>query len=110
MGTYFHRVRAVSGCDPTKSGPLSDVKRVDVIAAKPNVVFTVQPRALITALGERLEDRKGTFTIENISDTARWVALYRALESERPDAHFRDPYARRLAGEHGEAIARSMPA
>jgi methyltransferase (TIGR00027 family) len=48
-------------------------------------------------------------TIETISDTARWVALYRALESERPDAHFRDPYARRLAGEKGEAIARAMP-
>ena len=41
--------------------------------------------------------------IENISDTARWVALYRAIESERPDAHFRDPYARRLLGEGGEA-------
>jgi methyltransferase (TIGR00027 family) len=47
--------------------------------------------------------------IENISDTARWVAVYRAQESERPDAHFRDPYARRLAGERGEAIVRSMP-
>jgi methyltransferase (TIGR00027 family) len=32
------------------------------------------------------------------------VALYRAMESERPDALFRDPYARRLAGERGEAI------
>ena len=49
-------------------------------------------------------------TIENISDTARWVALYRALESERPDARFRDPFARRLAGDRGEAIARAMPA
>ncbi len=47
--------------------------------------------------------------IENISDTARWVALYRAMESERPDAHFRDPHARRLAGERGEAIAAQMP-
>ncbi len=47
--------------------------------------------------------------IENISDTARWVALYRAIESERPDAHFRDPYARRLLGEDGEAVARSVP-
>jgi len=47
--------------------------------------------------------------IENVSDTARWVALYRAMESERPDAHFRDPWARRLAGERGEAIARSLP-
>jgi methyltransferase (TIGR00027 family) len=47
--------------------------------------------------------------IENISDTARWVAVYRAMETERPDAHFHDPYARRLAGERGEAIVRAMP-
>ncbi|MFL5562243.1 MAG: class I SAM-dependent methyltransferase [Gemmatimonadaceae bacterium] len=46
--------------------------------------------------------------IEHISDTARWVAVYRAMESERPDALFRDPYARRLAGERGEAIVREM--
>jgi len=48
-------------------------------------------------------------SIANISDTARWVALYRAMESERPDAHFRDPYARRLAGTRGEQIARALP-
>lgn len=47
--------------------------------------------------------------IRNISDTARWVAVYRARETERPDALFRDPYARRLAGERGEQIANSMP-
>jgi len=48
--------------------------------------------------------------IENVSDTARWVAVYRAMETERPDAHFRDPYARRLAGERGFTIARTVPA
>ncbi|MGE5231317.1 MAG: class I SAM-dependent methyltransferase [Deltaproteobacteria bacterium] len=47
-------------------------------------------------------------TVEHISDTARWVAVYRAMETERPDAHFRDPYARRLAGPKGEAIVRSI--
>ena len=47
--------------------------------------------------------------IRNISDTARWVAVYRARETERPDAVFRDPFARRLAGERGEQIANSMP-
>src|SRR2546427_252302 len=46
--------------------------------------------------------------ITHVSDTARWVALYRAMESERPDALFRDPYARRLAGERGERIVASM--
>ena len=47
--------------------------------------------------------------ITSVSDTARWVAMYRALESERPDALFRDPYARRLAGPAGEQILASMP-
>ena len=42
--------------------------------------------------------------IRNVSDTALWVATYRALESERPDALFRDPFARRLAGERGAEI------
>ena len=46
--------------------------------------------------------------VENISDTAHWVALYRALESERRDAHFHDPYARMLAGERGEEMMRTM--
>jgi methyltransferase (TIGR00027 family) len=46
--------------------------------------------------------------IQNISDTARWVAVYRARETERTDAVFRDPLARRLAGERGEQIATSM--
>src|SRR5215471_1202996 len=47
--------------------------------------------------------------LESISDTARWVAMYRALESDRPDAHFHDPYARLLAGERGEEIVRKLP-
>jgi methyltransferase (TIGR00027 family) len=47
--------------------------------------------------------------IRDISDTARWVAVYRARETERPDAAFRDPYARALAGERGEQIAKAMP-
>jgi methyltransferase (TIGR00027 family) len=47
--------------------------------------------------------------ITHVSDTARWVAIYRAMESERPDALFSDPYARRLAGARGEEIVRAMP-
>ena len=44
--------------------------------------------------------------ITNVSDTARWVAAYRAVESARPDALFHDPYAGKLAGDHGHAIAK----
>jgi methyltransferase (TIGR00027 family) len=47
--------------------------------------------------------------IENVSDTARWVAYCRALESDRADALFRDPFARALAGERGRIIAEGMP-
>ena len=50
-----------------------------------------------------------TSPISNVSDTARWVAVYRAQESARPDALFRDPYAQLLAGERGHAIAALMP-
>jgi methyltransferase (TIGR00027 family) len=35
--------------------------------------------------------------------------MYRAMESERPDAVFHDPYARNLAGERGAEIVRAMP-
>lgn len=47
--------------------------------------------------------------ITNVSDTARWVAVYRANETARPDAIFHDPYAARLAGEHGERIVATLP-
>lgn len=47
--------------------------------------------------------------IRGIADTARWVAHYRAEESERHDAHFRDPWARKLAGEEGARITRQLP-
>jgi methyltransferase (TIGR00027 family) len=43
--------------------------------------------------------------VSDVSDTARWVACYRAIESARPDAIFKDPLAERLAGEKGKAIA-----
>ncbi|WP_433567349.1 class I SAM-dependent methyltransferase [Nocardia sp. CA-151230] len=43
--------------------------------------------------------------LSSVSDTARWVAVYRAIESARPDALFHDPLAGMLAGEVGPAIA-----
>src|SRR5215472_16785413 len=48
-------------------------------------------------------------TIRHISDTARWAAVYRARETERKNPLFRDPFARRLAGERGEQIAKATP-
>jgi methyltransferase (TIGR00027 family) len=47
-------------------------------------------------------------TIRGVSDTARWVAYFRALETRRPDALFRDPFAESLAGSHGFEIANTL--
>jgi methyltransferase (TIGR00027 family) len=46
--------------------------------------------------------------IRSVADTARWVAVYRARETKRPGALFQDRFARRLAGERGERIAKAM--
>lgn len=47
--------------------------------------------------------------VSNVSDTARWVAVYRADESARPDALFHDPLADELAGPRGRAIVAAAP-
>ena len=47
--------------------------------------------------------------IGSVSDTAFWIAHYRAVETDRPDGLFRDPLAGVLAGDHGRKIARAMP-
>lgn len=49
-----------------------------------------------------------TALLGDVSDTARWVAYYRAIESERADALFRDPLARRLAGDRGRVMAERL--
>lgn len=46
--------------------------------------------------------------LRSVSDTALLVAAYRAAESERRRPLFRDPYARSLAGERGERLAREL--
>jgi methyltransferase (TIGR00027 family) len=51
----------------------------------------------------------GDSHIQDVSDTAFMAAAYRALESGRPDALFRDPLAARLAGERGKKIIANLP-
>jgi methyltransferase (TIGR00027 family) len=47
--------------------------------------------------------------IQNVSDTAFAVAHYRAAETERADALFRDPLASLLTGDRGKRMAAAMP-
>ena len=46
--------------------------------------------------------------VDRVQDTASWVAMARALESERSDALFHDSLARRLAGPQGEVMVRNL--
>ncbi len=46
--------------------------------------------------------------VRDVSDTARWVAYFRARETQRENALFRDPFAERLAGEQGFQIANTL--
>ena len=46
--------------------------------------------------------------IQDVSDTSLWVAYYRAKETKRKDALFKDPLAEVLIGERGKKIAESM--
>lgn len=46
--------------------------------------------------------------LRNVSDTALWSATFRARETERKDALYRDPYAKRLAGSRGEQITDTL--
>jgi methyltransferase (TIGR00027 family) len=47
--------------------------------------------------------------INDVSDTALWVAAFRAIESERKDALFNDQWARRLAGDKGFKLVAATP-
>ncbi|PIS09923.1 MAG: SAM-dependent methyltransferase [Bdellovibrio sp. CG10_big_fil_rev_8_21_14_0_10_47_8] len=51
---------------------------------------------------------KNSSSIQHVSDTAIWVASYRALESRRTDALFHDPLAEVLTADRGQEISESM--
>ncbi|KAA0255790.1 MAG: hypothetical protein EDX89_03485 [Acidobacteria bacterium] len=65
-GTIHHRVRAVAGCGSFPAGPPSATAAVTVTAGVPNVVFTLQPQAVVTELGQRLETVSTKFALENL--------------------------------------------
>lgn len=93
-GTIYHRVRALPGCDPSKSGPVSDTAIVTVTAARPNVVFTLLPTALVTGLGDHLEDNHGSFALENLGTSAIQVIIGRQeLNGSAPFFTIVDPSA-----------------
>ncbi len=93
VGTYYHRVRAIAACDPTRPGTPSPAKSVVVTAAKPNVVFTLLPTAVVAALGEQIENRKGSFALENLGTESLQVIVGRQELGSPPFFSIVDPTA-----------------
>lgn len=62
-------------------------------------------------MGLKMEsnNRNAEDKLEHVSDTALMVAACRAMETAEPDGLVNDPFAERLAGKRGMAIARSVP-
>ena len=90
-GSVYHRVRAVPACDPSKAGPWSPTGLVSVTSATPNVVFSRAPEAMVLALGDRLEDQKSLFTLENVTSSPIQVFLGRQELSSPPFFTVTDP-------------------
>ena len=65
-GTFHHRVRAFAGCDGAAMSAFSATRAVNVVAGRPNVVITVQPKPVIVAVGESLASQRATMIVENI--------------------------------------------
>ncbi len=88
-GTIYHRVRAVNPCDPASIA--SPSRAVTVVAAPPNITFTVQPQSVVMALGEKLEEKRGRFVLENIGDERVSVLIGRQEVDSVPFFTIRDP-------------------
>jgi sugar lactone lactonase YvrE len=91
-GTYYHRVRAIAGCDTTKRSAQSETVQVTVNTATPMVVFSMLPQAVITKLGDRLEDQKTSFALENLGSITLQVLVGPQLTGSVPFFTIVDPF------------------
>src|SRR5579859_5238595 len=63
---------------------------------------------LVALRGRKTAMNASAPRVDRVQDTARWVAMARAQESERKDALFKDPFARKLAGPVGAELVRQL--
>jgi sugar lactone lactonase YvrE len=90
-GVHYHRVRPVTRCNRAVTGPDSGVAAVAVVEGTPDIIFTIEPEAVISRVGQKLEDLGTTFAIENISDKPVLVILGRAEVESVPFFRVVDP-------------------
>jgi len=90
--TCYHRVRSIAGCSPAKRSAASETILVTVNTGTPTVVFSVLPQAVITKLGDKLEDQKSTFALENLGTASVQVLVGPQLAGSVPFFTIVDPF------------------
>ncbi|HEY0787197.1 MAG TPA: hypothetical protein VGE86_01040, partial [Thermoanaerobaculia bacterium] len=90
-GTYHHRVRAVASCNPSSPGAFSAARAVTAVPDAPSVVFSTLPSAVITNLGDPLEQKTTTLAIENLGASALQVIVGKGEINSVPFFTIADP-------------------
>jgi len=91
-GTYYHRVSAIAGCNTARRSSPSETMQVIVAAGAPQVVFSAMPQAVITKLGDKLEDQKTSFALENLGSSTVQVLVGPQLTGSVPFFTIVDPF------------------
>jgi sugar lactone lactonase YvrE len=91
-GTYYHRISAIAGCNLARRSAPSETVQVTVAPGAPEVVFSVLPQAVITKLGDKLEDQKTSFALENLGSTTVQVLVGPQLTGSIPFFTIVDPF------------------
>jgi hypothetical protein len=91
-GTFYHRVRSIAGCDASRRSAPSESGQVTVNSGTPTVVFSMLPQAVITKLGDRLEDQKTSFALENLGTSTVQVLVAPQLTGSVPFFTIVDPF------------------
>src|SRR5215475_9209911 len=60
-------------------------------------------------VADRMEHRVAPQPIQDVSETALMVAMWRAAENTQPNPLYRDPLALKLAGDRGREIIKGLP-
>jgi hypothetical protein len=95
----MHRVRT-AGCGAWSAAPNTNL----TVPLSTFRCFDRLNTAAVDVQGPGKECAMPEPLISNVSDTARWMAAYRAAESARHDALFTDPFAERFAGARGHGF------
>lgn len=90
-GLHYHRVRPVARCDTSLSGANSNPVPVNVVGESANIIFTIEPEAMVSPTGRSLEDLEARFTIENISNQPVQAIIGRAEIESVPFFRIVDP-------------------